>query len=277
MASTELFGHEWEEFVDNWEELDGLDDEPYNLDEDDPSPQDEVDPTEDRQEIQPPGWHGVAQGETLASIACLYGHVWDTIWSHPENARLRDMRNPGLLSPGDKVYIPDKEPGCVTVKAGKRHTFVLQRPMVWFRLQITDGEQHPAVNIAYSIQFEGCAKVLEGTTESDGMIEGQVPAHVKRGELTLSFPGSPDHGEVAYTVFCGALDPSSKETGTLARLSNLGICISPFTTDEGMYTAAVKGFQASMGLEPTGELDQDTKETLERLHDTFTEPKDGQA
>ena len=55
--------------------------------------------------------HYVEQGEYLAQIARSYGFVdYNTIWDAPENQGLKDKRkNPNILFPGDKLFIPDKE------------------------------------------------------------------------------------------------------------------------------------------------------------------------
>lgn len=52
----------------------------------------------------------VKQGDTLESIARAHGFLrWQTLYNHPANAAFRAARpDPGRLSPGDRIVIPDR-------------------------------------------------------------------------------------------------------------------------------------------------------------------------
>ena len=55
--------------------------------------------------------HTVQQGESVESIAHAAGHFWDTVWQHPDNAALRQLRrSPHVLLPGDVVF---EHPQCL--------------------------------------------------------------------------------------------------------------------------------------------------------------------
>ncbi len=56
--------------------------------------------------------HSVSSGESLALIANKYGLPrWETIYHHPLNKPLRQLRpKPSLIHPGDVLIIPDKSP-----------------------------------------------------------------------------------------------------------------------------------------------------------------------
>ena len=46
----------------------------------------------------------VRQGDSIASIAFDHGFRWETIWQHPNNAGIRELReNPYVLHPGDEL------------------------------------------------------------------------------------------------------------------------------------------------------------------------------
>jgi hypothetical protein len=57
--------------------------------------------------------HRVRQGECLASIAARHGlPSAEALFDHPDNAELKRRRkHPGVLSPGDVVKVPEREPG----------------------------------------------------------------------------------------------------------------------------------------------------------------------
>ena len=51
----------------------------------------------------------VKQGDSLASIAFDHGLFWQSVWNHPNNARLKQQRgSPNILKPGDVVFVPDE-------------------------------------------------------------------------------------------------------------------------------------------------------------------------
>ena len=68
--------------------------------------------------------HVIAEGECLSSVAFENGYFPGTIWERPENDALRELRgDPNVLSPGDKLFVPDKEPKTTTCATGKVHRF----------------------------------------------------------------------------------------------------------------------------------------------------------
>src|SRR4051794_29578662 len=53
--------------------------------------------------------HIVEQGDTIVALAERHGLFARTLWEHPQNAALRDLRaRMDVLLPGDEVYIPDR-------------------------------------------------------------------------------------------------------------------------------------------------------------------------
>jgi hypothetical protein len=206
----------------------------------------------------------VKQGDCLYSIAALFRVGWQKIWDDPANADLKDLRkNPNVLLPGDSVTIPDAAPPpSFKLDPDKTHKLVIKAPpptilRLVFR---TDGE--PRANAAYTLTVGD--DEIEGTTDGDGVLEEPVPATATEAEIVF------DEGtetEISFKVALGHLDPSDSITGVQQRLNNLGFDCGPVN---GLVMPqmhdAVAAFQASAGLEATGEIDDDTRAALEDAH-----------
>ena len=92
--------------------------------------------------------HIVRQGEHLSGIAAEYGYTdYRSIWNHPDNAELkRKRRNPNVLHPGDRLFIPDKELRLEPGQTEQRHRFRLKGQGLRLRVVARDAENQPIAN-----------------------------------------------------------------------------------------------------------------------------------
>ncbi|APR81838.1 Hypothetical protein A7982_07187 [Minicystis rosea] len=103
---------------------------------------------------------------------------------------------------------------------------------------------------------------MTGTTDGEGKVELQVPVTVR--EIVIILPEK----KLSYPLLIGDLDPMSEESGVRKRLHNLGHLREPKGDDDRPQSLAraVRAFQAENELEATGELDETTRDALERGH-----------
>jgi N-acetylmuramoyl-L-alanine amidase len=207
--------------------------------------------------------HTVRQGDCINSIAAQWGLFWETIWNHPENAELTNLRqNPNALLPGDKVFVPDKrkkEEGCETTR---RHVFRIRGVPVRLNLQLLDTEQKPRSGLKYTLVIDG--RKVEGITPEDGRISEIIAPDAKKAKLTVR----PADGPVEeYDMNIGHMNPVSDLTGVQGRLKNLGYYHGNMDGSLDEKTAeALREFQSRHGLEVTGVADEATQAALAELH-----------
>ncbi len=210
--------------------------------------------------------HVVSQGECLATIAKRYYFAdWRTLYDHPDNAPLKRKRpNPNLLYPGDVLVIPDKQPKQDTVASKLKHQYTLRTLETILRLKVADDEGAAYANRRYQLTFDGAA--FEGITGADGLIEHPVAPDADKAELLvwLEDEGPP----YPWSLAVGHLDPVEDVSGVQARLNNLGFSCGRVDGVLGPKTrAALRAFQASSGLEVTGENSSATEARLRHAHD----------
>lgn len=213
----------------------------------------------------------IRQGDDVPRLARRFGFDADAVWNHPNNADLRERRSsPRVLAPGDVLFIPSpEEEPAGTVSTSSTHRFRGSPAMVPIRVAVHQfGE---------AICNERCEVLvtdppLEATTGGDGVLSVEVPHHCD--EVVVHFP---DRGfKLALRV--GHLDPIDTDSGITARLENLGYLLphdllatghSDLNTPEirdRIRRRGVMAFQRSQNLEPSGELDDATRQALVREH-----------
>ncbi len=207
------------------------------------------------------GWHEVRQGESVESIAAGCGHLPKTIWDAPENSELRERRkDPHVLMPGDRVFVPAVKPRTFTVATGGKYRFVVERPTSRLRLQLTKGGK-PRANEPFVLLVDGQKEC--GTTDGDGWVDHPVAARATFASLTV---GKGDE-EARYRIELRALDPATEASGVKARLGQLGYDVGPI---DGEWTASARSalcaFQSAQGLEVTGEADEATCNKLKQVY-----------
>jgi hypothetical protein len=203
------------------------------------------------------GDYEVQPGQSVDSIAYDHGLFWQTIWNDPNNQQLRQARkNPNILLPGDRVFIPQKrekqEPGATE----KRHRFKRKGVPAGLNVVMKDSQGKPRAGLAYTLVIEGV--MTSGKTDAAGRIQCPIPPNATSGRLVLG-----DQGQETYTLKLGDIDPIEALSGVQQRLSNLGFYRG--SADGRMTPAteqAVKDFQAKSGLPVTGSLDQATRDKL---------------
>jgi N-acetylmuramoyl-L-alanine amidase len=208
-----------------------------------------------------PTTHQVQQGECLVSIAESYGFFWETLWNLPENKAIRDARrDPTVLLPGDVVTIPEKTVKEYVRPTGARHTFRVKNVPAKLNLRLHDEGGEPRANLAYVITIDGVE--TRGSTDGDGAVHVSIPPQARHGTLVLVESGE------SFELNLGNLDPVDTPRGAQARLRQLGAYFGVVDgTMNEEFGRALRAFQSSRGLVPTGELDASTQASL---RETFT-------
>jgi len=241
--------------------------------------------------------HQIAPGDCIYSLADRVGLPWEAIWNDPGNDELRRRReDPGLLVPGDVVAIPDAPRLEKRLGTDERHTVTIERPRIQVRLRVletpppedaepvpataapagaetdvsvedpeppTPPEPAPRADAPFEVRV-GARVVVTGRTDGDGILEASLPPSVTRAEVVVA-PGEPD--ELRLPLSLGTLDPVTEVTGVKQRLYHLGLdCGDRGPEETDAYAAAVAAFQEGQGLEPTGVVDDETRDALRDAH-----------
>ena len=234
----------------------------------------------------------VRQGDCVSSIAHKKGHFWQTIWDHPNNARLKSERkDPNILMEGDVVHIPDLRPKEVSGATDRRHKFVFKGVPAKLRLQllqqetgepveagtqasndfsvVEDPTQQPAAqrqdrpraNVPFILDVDG--RLTRGKTDGEGRLEVALPPDAREGILIVE-PGTPR--ETVVRLALGTMDPITEIAGLRKRLNNLGFHCGEANEMTPDLEAALRAFQEKYGLQVTGQPDQATRDKLRQVH-----------
>lgn len=199
----------------------------------------------------------VKQGDCIYSIAFEHGFFADTIWNHPTNAELKEKRgDPSVLMPGDQVFIPEKQLKEVSEPTNQVYKFRCKNTPKTLRIQFKYFET-PIRDMAYRLVIDGNEK--KGKTDNEGWLTCSISPDAKKAKVYL------DDG-TEYELPLGYLNPIDEMTGIQGRLFHLGLFEGKI---DGVYNdetkQALKVFQISQNLEPSGELDETTKNLLKKL------------
>ena len=208
--------------------------------------------------------HTVRQGDCISSIADETGFFWETLWNHPNNAKLKKLRkNPNTLLPGDEVFIPEKRPKEEQCAATKRHRFRIKGIPVKLNLRFTDSANEPRKDIPYTLAVDG--QTHQGKLDGDGKLAHVIQPNAKKAKVTLKPPGA---SEESYDFNLGHMNPVDDIHGIQSRLQNLGHYKPQQLTGEmDEETAeAIRRFQAEAGLQVTGDSDSATLDMLAQRH-----------
>jgi N-acetylmuramoyl-L-alanine amidase len=222
-----------------------------------------VEPFVSRGPIYSAGAHQVREGESIPTVALLSGHFWQTIWEHPDNASLAEVRKDATtIVPGDTVVVPPLQLKELHRAAGARHVFRRRGVPSRFSLQLLDRGE-PRANAPYRLVFDNGAAVA-GQLDADGILDVFVDARVSSAVL---YVGN-EEDEEEFDVLIGRLRPLDAVDGVQQRLRNLGHYHGPI---DGVVsfalTEAIRAFQMLAGCTITGDIDAATTEALAAAHD----------
>lgn len=215
-------------------------------------------------------YHDVRQGETVIGLAEEHAlKDWKAILDRPENAELKKKRpDPGILKPGDRVFIPNRELREHPSAVDAHHKFVKKAPQAWIRVVVKDADGQPYAGKQYELTVAG--KTVSGALGGDGLLEQPVPATATSGELKL-WTAEGAEPEV-WRLALGSMDPLDEVSGVQARLENLGFDCGGVTGSLNDKTrVAVRSFQWLTGLEMSGEIDDALREKLASYYEPKTD------
>ena len=208
--------------------------------------------------------HTVKQGDCISSISEENGFFWETVWNHPRNKELKKKRkDPNVLFPGDVVFVPDIRIKEVTKATDQVHKFRVKNTPAKLELRfLKDAE--PRKGEKYVLMIDG-EESGRGEISSDGKIHVVIPPTAKSGKL---FIGEGEQQET-YNLVLGYLDPVDTISGVKARLKNIGFECGKINDEMNDETReAIEDFQGFINHpNPSGEIDDQTREVLERLHE----------
>lgn len=202
------------------------------------------------------------QGDCIESIAEEHGYFWETLWNHENNKELRSARlNPNVLCQDDVVFIPEKREKIEMCASEKRHRFRRKGVPSILRIVLKNEQDKPRANVAYTLEVDGT--LFSGETDSKGQLMQHISPNAKRGKLTTGIGEEAEEQEFQL----GYLDPISEFTGVQERLNNLGFDCGEIDGVIGPQTQeAIGAFQQEYKLEPTGKLDNATRQELKKQH-----------
>jgi len=159
----------------------------------------------------------VVPGKCISSIAAHKGHLWKTIWEHPDNAELKDERkHPNILLPDDMVKVPDKEEKEETVAVEKRHRMRAKGVPCILRLRFTLFGQ-PRKGDTYRVYaypfYQG------GKLDKDGAFEAKILPVAEEAEVWLG--KDQDNLDEKYLFKLAWVAPANEPRGVQTRLWNL--------------------------------------------------------
>ena len=209
----------------------------------------------------------MGKAEHLALIADRHGFTSiDPILRHPNNAALFRDRQPGILAPSEVVFIPDPQPAVFSAGTGQRHTFVrkILRAKVRIVVQSFGGQAKSSLDCA--VDCDGAKSKV--TTDAEGLIEFSIHPSATEATVTIAAPADQvPAAPVTLKVEIGGVGPVRNDDAALLRLRNLGYFRPCFPEEEANERkTAIEEFQLENGLEVTGELDDRTKQKLEKVY-----------
>ncbi|KAA0216992.1 MAG: LysM domain-containing protein [Leptolyngbya sp. PLA3] len=201
----------------------------------------------------------VRPGECLQSIAADHGFFWETIWNFPDNSEVKSTRkDPMVIQAGDRLAIPEIDPGGEEKPDKKRHRFRRKGVPAVLKFQMLH-EGEPRRNEPWILDLDG--KRLEGTTDGEGRFNIVIPPGAQRGILRV---GEGVH-ETVQQVELGHLEPFDTVLGVQQRLTNLGFYEG---LEDGTWSEGIRRAIDAFLVEHDGQTEAELSEaTLEKIRD----------
>ncbi len=132
-------------------------------------------------------------------------------------------------------------------------------------VRLSDENFEPYASKHYELRVD--AEKWSGETSSDGTVEHDVPEAAKTATLTLWIEKYPTGKQREYTLVLIETPAIDTTAGVKVRLRNLGYYTGPADDDlDEAARAALLDFQGDHELEPSGVIDEATKQALEKRH-----------
>lgn len=203
----------------------------------------------------------VEPGDYLDKIALLVGAPPKDIWDLPENKELRALRMPDLLCAGDVLHVPDQLPTTFDLTGGQTNTFEGNVPKRSVVLRFLDEDGTPLGEEPCEVL--GVGETLCTSTKRDGTLEFKVPVLLREAQVYFT------ERQRVFPIRVGELDPVHERSGQTQRFRNLGLLDdepdSVFSAEE-LFEMTVAEFQRSKKLSATGQVDDATRDALEKDH-----------
>ncbi|MCC7374822.1 MAG: LysM peptidoglycan-binding domain-containing protein [Verrucomicrobiales bacterium] len=201
----------------------------------------------------------VLQGDHIEKIAAKHRLTFKKIWDHAQNSELRALRkNPNVLQPGDRLFLPDATLRVEDASTNARHRFQAKLPKLWLRLDLKKF-------FSQNLTVDHCRIYVDSDWHElpipeNGIIEVRIPPKLDEAILEIR--------DLTYIIKIGELDPVERPLGQIERLRNLGYYVGTNgdTALEVCLKGAVWRFQSDYGLKPTGHCDEVTQGKLLQVH-----------
>jgi hypothetical protein len=204
--------------------------------------------------------HIAKRGDCLSKIAAKYRSTPERVWNLPDNSELRQKRKDmNVLFVGDEVAVELKDK-TAKVASGSLHSFKVLAPSVELKIKLEDSLGLPRADLSYRLVSDKLER--SGKTDADGIVNEKVPPHLTAAKLFIG-----DDDKEGIDIEIGGLDPIDELSGVQARLNNLGFDAGKEDGIMGPRTEeAIRNFQTTAGLDPTGVIDDDTRAALAKAH-----------
>lgn len=194
-----------------------------------------------------PNIHIVEEREHVSAVAERFGfHNWRTVWDHPNNDALRELRAyHHIVHPGDELFVPDFQEKIEDGATTQTHVFVVENRPLFLRLRLQDWDARPLVDVPCGVGLDTLE--VDAVTDGEGMIDQPVGKQVKDGEVRAH---RPEKSTLKYDLHIGGLRDERTFLGQQARLNNMGYFAGFSKTDEEQFWWAAEEFLCDTDKKP---------------------------